>query len=302
MTVDVFIEKANLIHNSKYTYTESVYVSAKTKLNITCPIHGLFQATPDNHIRRKSGCPKCNGGVKGSRDAFVKTSMNRHENKYDYSLVVYKNNKTAVNIICPRHGLFQQTPSDHLYYGCFQCGRERIIIKKTDTLSKFIAKATTTHGKIFDYSKVIYQKSNIKVEIICSKHGSFLQTPFSHIRGSGCPRCKDSFGEKFIQNQLAVSEIKYIREKKFKDCCDIRALPFDFYLPEYNLCIEFDGIHHRKKSFFTDTDVTFDDRIRKDTIKTNYCTGINGYPTLLRVSNIDEFHIDNIKFLNKKAS
>ena len=54
-----FIEKANLIHNNYYDYSESVYTNALTKIKIKCPIHGTFEQTPNAHISQKQKCPKC---------------------------------------------------------------------------------------------------------------------------------------------------------------------------------------------------------------------------------------------------
>ena len=65
------------------------------------------------------------------------------------------------------------------------------------------------------------------------------------MRGQGCPKCNDNFkGEIAIENYLMKNNIKFEAQKRFKDCKDKRPLPFDFYLPYYNLCIEFDGEGH----------------------------------------------------------
>lgn len=64
--VEIFIEEANLVHNSKYNYSESVYLGAQMKISIICQEHGNFEQTPDAHINRRSGCPKC--AVHGFKD------------------------------------------------------------------------------------------------------------------------------------------------------------------------------------------------------------------------------------------
>jgi len=56
-------------------------------------------------------------------EEFIEDARRVHGDKYDYSEVDYKNNKTKVSIICKKHGLFYQTPNDHLSgYGCKKCG------------------------------------------------------------------------------------------------------------------------------------------------------------------------------------
>jgi len=83
-----------------------------------------------------------------------------------------------------------------------------------------------------------------KIKIICKNHGEFTTTPNNHLRGSGCPSCGQSKGEDRIQKLLEENNIKFIKQHRFPDCKNIKPLSFDFYLLEYNTCIEFDGIQH----------------------------------------------------------
>ena len=61
------------------------------------------------------------------------------------------------------------------------------------TTEEFINKAREVHGDKYDYSKVDYINCDIKVVIICSEHGEFLQRPHEHIKGQGCPKCGNVF-------------------------------------------------------------------------------------------------------------
>ena len=98
-----------------------------------------------------------------SNDEFIREAQSIHHNKYDYSKVEYANNKTKVCIICPEHGEFWQTPSDHLNgKGCPQCARNVRCDKDT-----FIEKAKYIHNDRYDYSKVEYVNAHTKVCIIC---------------------------------------------------------------------------------------------------------------------------------------
>lgn len=54
-----FVYKANITHNSSYTYDNFVYTTARTPSYITCRIHGDFKQSPDNHARAGNGCPHC---------------------------------------------------------------------------------------------------------------------------------------------------------------------------------------------------------------------------------------------------
>ncbi len=114
-----------------------------------------------------------------------------HKNKYDYSLMEYINGTTHIDIICPIHGVFNQQPRKHKSgQGCPKCSdskfKDTMCVKyKSEIIDKFIS----AHGKEYDYSKVNYKTSKNKVEIICSKHGSFWQTPNRHLSGTRCPKC-----------------------------------------------------------------------------------------------------------------
>ena len=101
-----FIEKAKEIHGDKYLYNKVIYTGSKEKVEIVCPTHGSFWVTPNHHITSKSGCPACSGCVKKSNKQFIDEAKLVHKNKYDYSKVEYKNNRTKVCIICPNHGEF----------------------------------------------------------------------------------------------------------------------------------------------------------------------------------------------------
>ena len=110
----------------------------------------------------------------------------------------------------------------------------------------FVYKSKKIHGDKYDYSLVNYINNKTKVEIICSEHGIFKQRPTDHLNGCGCPICRESKGEKKIRNFLNEKKIKFLPQYKFNNCKHILQLSFDFYLPEYNICIEYNGIQHYK--------------------------------------------------------
>lgn len=122
-----------------------------------------------------------------TQEDFIKKAQEIHGTKYDYSQVKYVSTQTPVTIICPIHGPFQQKPFNHLRgHDCPICGRD-----KTKTgRDEFIRRARAVHGNRYDYSRVVYEKTSQKVEIICPVHGSFWQTPQCHISSKqNCPKC-----------------------------------------------------------------------------------------------------------------
>ena len=183
MTTEEFIARAKQVHGDKYDYSLVEYVNAHTKIKIICPVHGVFEQTPDGHL--KHGCSKCSGNAKMNTVLFIEKAKQVHGNKYDYSKVVYKNTSTKVCIICPEHGEFWQTPNSHLNgAGCNQCCKNAKV-----TYDEFITKAKEVHGDKYDYSKVKYVNVSTKVCIICPEHGEFWQTPSQHLSGRGCQKC-----------------------------------------------------------------------------------------------------------------
>jgi hypothetical protein len=123
---DVFIQQAIKVHGDKYGYYLVDYVNARIKVNIVCPTHGVFKQRPGDHLRG-NGCNKCAINSKADKrrkdsDSFIEDAIKVHGDKYGYYLVDYDLRKTKVNIVCPTHGVFSQTPTSHLSgSGCSDC-------------------------------------------------------------------------------------------------------------------------------------------------------------------------------------
>ena len=89
-----------------------------------------------------------------------------------------------------------------------------------------------------------------------------------------CRKCHpNSKGEQKIKNILKNNQIKYIEQYQFTDCKNVNKLSFDFYLPSYNCCIEYDGIQHFEKTKFSHD--SFEERQKRDKIKNDYCKNHN---------------------------
>ncbi len=118
-------------------------------------------------------------------EQFIQKAVKIHNDKYDYTLVNYKNTHTKVTIICPIHGNFDMKPNSHISskQGCPKCAN------KHKTLEDFVIKSNTVHHNKYDYSKFKYINTHTKGIIICPIHGEFEQSPASHQSGQGCKRC-----------------------------------------------------------------------------------------------------------------
>lgn len=121
---------------------------------------------------------------------FIVKAKEIHGDRYDYSKVNYEHNLKEVIIICKEHGEFLQLPKTHKRgNGCIQCGINSRATKRTRLIDEFIKEAKLVHEDKYDYTKVEYCKSSVKITIICKIHGEFKQTPNSHLQGNGCKKC-----------------------------------------------------------------------------------------------------------------
>ena len=206
-----FIEKSKKVHGDKYNYLLVDYVKSNIKVNIICLEHGIFEQTPSNHLSNH-GCPMCNKiKIKPQNkpmivEEFIEKSKKVHGDKYDYSLVYYKNAHIKIKIKCEKHGIFEQVPNSHLRgNGCPICNKIKIKPQyKPMGISKFIEKSKKVHGDKYDYSLVEYINCKTKVKIMCKKHGIFEQIPDHHHRGVGCPQCSRTYGGKFNSRYLYI--------------------------------------------------------------------------------------------------
>ena len=299
-TTKEIIKRFKNKHGNLYDYSKVKYDGTHVNVNIICEKHGGFYQPPHSHLRG-NGCPKCGilSGVnlqKITTEEFVKKVKLIHNNRYDYSKVCYNGYQTKIKIICKEHGEFLQRPSVHLRgNGCSKCSRilSSNIQKCTDI--NFITKSNKVHNNRYNYSKIEYKNAHIKIEIICPSHGSFFQTPSSHVRGNGCPTCKSSKGELQINEYLIKNNIKFITQHKFNDCLNPKTkwkLEFDFYIPGYNICIEYDGLQHYEPIHFFGGEKSFVRNKTIDRIKTKYCK-INEIK-LIRIPYWEQKNIDKI--------
>lgn len=208
-----FIKKAREVHGDKYDYTKVEYINNHTKVCIICSEHGKFWQTPGNHISNKRDCPICGKLIKSNKlrkttEDFIKRAKLVHNDKYDYSKVVYTRRKDKVTIICPTHGEFQQTPGNHLKgAGCPFCYGNASLCN-----DDFIEKAREIHGDKYDYSLINYVNSTTEIEIICPEHGIFKQVPHVHLKPCGCPKCAKCY--RYTSNEW-IQKAKQIHGNKY---------------------------------------------------------------------------------------
>jgi len=190
----------------------------------------------DENVRSKY---VLNNGKRITKSEFIKKSELKHGDKYDYSNVNYIGYLRKVSIICPKHGVFYQSPAKHLSgYGCQKCGVDDTRL----SLEEFINKSILIHEDKYVYDEVDYKNTNSKVLIKCKKHGPFLQSPNSHLSGRGCPRCSIIISSYHNEIYEYIKEI-YNGKVYTNDRKELDGLEIDIFIPDKALAIEVNGLY-----------------------------------------------------------
>lgn len=261
------------------------YINRKTKIFHRCLIDGYEWEVAPNNLLNGTGCPLCAGKVKTTQ-TFL-TEMNAI-NENIIILGSYTSAKDKILCKCKIDGhMWHAAPTMLLRgSGCPVCSG----VKKKTT-SEYVKEVELIHPNIL----VIGEYINAKTKILhrCTIDDYVWEADPHHIlSGRGCPLCNSSKGEKSILNYLKGIGVQFERQYVFPDCKNVFMLPFDFYLPEYNVCIEYDGIQHFQPiDFFGGID-GFKARRKNDLIKTTYC--LSQKIPLLRIS-YDQNVIDVLK-------
>jgi very-short-patch-repair endonuclease len=210
-----------------------------------------------------------------------------------------KNNTSYITYICPIHGE-QKMRISNLINGreCPHCNYNNASERYRLSPDEVEHRIADLGGRLLNKQDYINRtERNLVIECIyCGTPFITSLVLFSQHGGQMCPNCKDdeSIGERRIRTYLESNNILFEQEKWFSNCRDIKPLPFDFYLPDYNTIIEFDGEQHYKQGHFTHSHLSY---VQKhDTIKNEYCK--NNNITLIRIPYWDMNNIEII--LNNK--
>lgn len=144
-----------------------------------------------------------------------------HGDEYDYSKVVYKGKDTPVNIICRIHGIFPQTPHNHIQgAGCPYCGYEKTRMKNTMQNKEFEEKANKVHNWHYIYNRtdLFHRDEDGKVIITCPIHGDFKMTPHCHLQGYGCKECGKEIKRRkqSMSTDVFIPKASEIHKNKYK--------------------------------------------------------------------------------------
>jgi very-short-patch-repair endonuclease len=204
-----------------------------------------------------------------------------------------KNNTSYIVYICPIHGEQKMRIANLINgRGCPECNYNLKSEKYRLSPDEVEKRIVDLGGKLLNKQDYI---NNTEKNLIvrCAYCGTLFSTSlalFTQHGGQMCSNCKntESIGERRIKNYFESNNILYEQEKWFHDCRDIKPLPFDFYLPYYNMIVEFDGEQHFKNNHFTHSKLSYTQA--HDTIKNEYCKDNN-----IKLVRIPYWDINNIE-------
>jgi len=253
-------------------------IKFKTQVKFLCEIHNdIIQERRCDHLK-DTGCIRCKREADNIRrfNIFKVNSNKKYNNFYEYGGGKYINNKTEIEITCPKHGNFLQRPDNHLSgAGCEYCNYKThpddLLIK----LNKIY--------EIISFNITEHITENDIVNCTCEIHGNFKKSLKLLLMGHGCNQCGTiSKSEEIISKYLTDNNFEYTTQKTFEDCKNIYKLRFDFHLPEYNILIEYDGLQHHKPVEYFGGVKGFKLSQKKDKIKNTFCLENN--IKLIRIS------------------
>lgn len=257
--IESLVEKR--LKKYKVIFEKDVY-GVKEKITLFCEDHGEFKQTIHNHFNIGNNCPKCSKKEFKLNEDFIDMIKN-----HGIELISYKGYKKLSTFKCEKHGIFEKDFENVKRYGCSHCSKYK---KYNNNKNNFIKKSKMKWGGLinFDYKKLVYNGMSKKMKIYSDDTGWIEQVAQNHINGF-LP--KSSSGEIIIKKILENLKINYIEQKTFDDCKNLIKLRFDFYLPDYNICIEYNGIQHYKPIDFFGGENRYKSQMINDEIKNKYC-------------------------------
>lgn len=278
----------------------SDFKNLSSKVLCRCKKCGYEWEAVINNLKRNNGCPCCNDRFNWDTNSFNNFII---KNKKEFEILgEYKGYYEKILTKCKRCGtIWEPTPVGliHDNYCCPTCTSKIMSEKHTLSYEEFIErmdkiKTIKVIGGKYENAQSIMKFKCLKCGHIWEAKASLISREFN-----GCPHCNISKGENKIEEFLKENKINFIPQKKFKNCKDIKVLPFDFYLPNYNMCIEFDGKQHFLPTSFKGEHATEKEKWEKlritkfhDKIKEGFCVFNN--IKLIRISYLEFNKIEDI--------
>lgn len=240
-----FLEEMMILHPN--IEVKGLYKNNATKIECVCKKCGnKFWQTP-NSLLSKHGCPFCNNR-KSTHSKFV--DKLKVINPNIEIIGMYVTARTKIECQCKIDNYVWYATPDSLLrgHGCAMCRNRNNSNSQLKTTEKFISEFNKIHPTIEVISK--YKGSHKQITLKCKECGDvWATTPTNALRqNNGCPNCNKSYGEKCVKNYLVEKKINFDTQKKFDDLLGLggRKLSYDFYLPDYRILIEINGVQHKR--------------------------------------------------------
>lgn len=297
---------------TSFSTTSKLISEARPKCALYCQIHGDFWQIPGDHIRArrstKPSCPACYFENKRlTVSDVIQKSKKIHGSAYRYDkLVLGRNLREETTfycvkcsayftqkpishlqgrgcsrcceprIVCQKHGEFWQVPGDHTRIrgkGGFHCPACYLENKRL-SVEEVVKRSRSIHGPAYRFNKLVLgrtlQEEALFYCIKCAAY--FSQKPINHLQGNGCPSCCEPRHERVIKLWLQTTNYMFEPQKVFPDLRYQNLLRCDFYIEQFNLIIEFDGIQHFEPVEAWGGVEKFRKVQARDRLKDEYCT------------------------------
>lgn len=282
--------------------TKEEYKKFNTKNKVKCPKGHVYEQNL-NDLFQGHGCKKCASKMNGEKQKLDYEYVKNKIDELGFILLSneYHNVEEKIEVKCKKCGNIFYPTFHNLSSGsgcpkCFNDIRGKSSLIPYEERFKYVR----SFGYDIITPKHEYKNGDSDVILKCDKGHLYKCKLHDFYNGNRCPKCNQSKGEIRIRRYLENNNITYNEQYKFEDCKAQRKLPFDFYLPNYNLIIEYDGKQHFEiSSFFGNIDSFIGIKVR-DTIKNIYCEKNN--ITLIRIPYWGYDDIENIlneKIINK---
>lgn len=279
--------------NGEYLLLEE-YTNARTNVLVKHMKCGYTFRTSPNKFLKTLPCRECSkytrkynrkrtieeakNDIANAHNREYEMINNAYNNKYTKILALHTTCNTEFEVIY--HDLLQGKS------GCPTCYAKTMQELHRKTSDEFVKEFESITNEYKLLGEYVGSDKSIRIKhIACGR--SFNPTPNNFLRGSRCPHCNESKGEKRVRQILESLEFDYLTEYRFKDCKNKASLPFDFYIPDVNTCIEYDGEFHYKE---TPLGNDLKRQQLHDKIKDDYC-----YSNNIKLIRIPYWEYRNIK-------
>lgn len=258
------------------------YENQKAIISFICPKHedkGIQKVIWSSIRQKKNCCGYCNGKLRSTEDFQDMVSDILPNIRIDGD---YLGARNRIDCTCMIHNYSWSPLAYNLLsgFGCPLCGNETVGIKKRTSVERKMETLNSIHPDIefLTVPDTTKEKARCKCKICKHEWLAIYTNLVNPCLYTGCPKCAGTNSEKSLCGILDDFGLVYEQQKRFTGCKDKKTLPFDIYLSDYNILIEFDGEHHyypipRKSG--DDGLVEFQKVQLHDKIKTEYCKNNN---------------------------